>query len=482
MAAEKKEVELKGLVVRHFHMGGPEKPRVWATAEIAFKDIRKIVKIEEYDSETGKGFQRGGIEAWMKKLSGYMDRNEFTPNSWAAGVLKSHLKDLGAIEPGRKIDSWKISSTVPLVSLDGQQRWGAMEILRRKYEADPVRLKAIDESIITVTIFLDPEFTRKDFLNLQSGKAVDSSQMLSMKIREGVIDEAKQPILMLAQTTARIVNSDNTSPFHKRIKFDSGDVAPLALNSLLTLGASDIGTSIAGGAKIAIQFKKDAKWLASMYTTSFHAIEKYGEKSEVESAIDDSVHKIVNVLDKKKLLYPQGKKGSSSLLIGIGNVFAYRMAKMPRDEPRPQDLKQFVEAVEDTFNEEVNGNLSGSDKRRWMGIFLDRYTSDFTRRTADDESDKKKVDAYTNGSSFWPVDLIDILSKSAFGVPQSVTIGVGGGRSATTINVEDDDEGDDASADEGDEAEEVKPTPAIAGSKAAKTTKQQEGTLAGIMG
>lgn len=440
MATNKNDaVVLKG-VVQQFWTGGKEKPRRWITVEIPFRDACRVIKIETFDSETGKGIQRAGIESWQKSLSKKMETGVFTPNPWSAGVSKSHIKGL-TIEVGKVLEL-EVSPRNPLTSLDGQQRWGGMEILRKKFESDPDRRKALENSTITFPVYLDPEYTHADFQNLQYGRPVDKSHMLSMELAHNSIPDEKKPFLKLAEKTARLINEATNSPFAGRIKFDSRDEAPLALKSLLTLGASDISTSIGGGAKIAHHFKKDAAWLANMYVGAFVAIEKFGTKDEVESELDDTVAKVPTLLRKGKLLYPRGKKGSSSLLIGIGNLVAYRMARQNKDDIKPADAKKLVECLEDIFDKEINGNLSGPDKRRMMGQFCSRYFADIVRMSEEDEGDTKKVESLSYHGTAWPYELVELLSKSSFLIPKDAV--VNGYEKAVSDDEDEDDDFEEA--------------------------------------
>jgi hypothetical protein len=444
--ADKSEVVIEGKI-RQFFTGGKGKPRFWVTAEMTYRDAKRIIKIDRYNAENDKGIQRAGIESWQNQLSKKMDGGEFTPNPWAAGVLKSHLKDVGPIEAGKTI-KLVVSPRNPLISLDGQQRQGAMEKLLKKAEGDAEKTKAILDSYITFPVYLDHQYTYADFLNLQYGRPVDASHMLSMQLAHDKVDEKKKPYLMLAKETAKLVDDNESSPFSGKIKFDSSDDAPLALKAVTTLGGSDISTSFGGGAKLALKFEKDAAWLANMYVSAYQAIIKHGSKDEVESELEEKTAKVPTLLRKGKMLYTKGKKGSLSLHIGIGNMLAYRMARLGRDEVKPADAKLFVECLEDIFDMEVDGNLSGPDKRRIMGRFVDRYFGDLARRTEEDETDKKKLDCYTNGSMFWPTELVDLLSKSSLGVPQSA---VKNGFSATDDEDEDEDEVDEDGTDETEE-------------------------------
>jgi hypothetical protein len=446
MAADKGDIIIEGKI-RKFFTGGKGKPRFWITAEMPYRDVKRIIKIERFNADNDRGIQRAGIESWQKNLANKMDAGDFTPNPWAAGVLKSHLKDVGPIEAGRTI-KLVVNEKNKLISLDGQQRQGGMEKLLEKAKGDPAKMKEILDSDITFPIYLDYQFTYADFLNLQYGRPVDASHMLSMQLAHDKVDEKKKPFLVLAKETAKLVDTDKDSPFFEKIKFDSGDDAPLAFKSVSTLGGSDISTSFGGGARVAKKFEKDAVWLSRMYVSAYQAIIKYGSKDEVESELEDKTAKIPTLLRKNKLLYPKGKKGSLSLHIGIGNLLAYRMAKLGRDEVKPQDAKYFVECLEDVFNQDVNGNLSGPDKRRFMGRFLDRYFSDVVRLTDEDEQDKKKLDAYTDGSMFWPMELVDLLSKSSFRIPKAATV-----NGNAVADGEDEDDEDDETTETTDETD-----------------------------
>lgn len=416
-AAPKSRV-LKGRV-GEWYIGKGTPRRKWISIEVPYGEIKQLVRIEQYDATTQKGVQRGEVESWQKKLVKEMLAGVFTPTPWAAGVRKSHIKDL-TIEKGKDI-ALTINSGTPLISLDGQQRWGAMERIYKL--ADVEQRKDIDTTDITVIIYLDPDRLNADFIGINAGKSIDKTHLGSLKLKAGMLSKEDKPVMEYAVKMASILNDDKESPFEKQIKFDSRGTQPLALASITTLGKSDIGTSLSAGAKLGLYkpFNKEAEWMASMYVEAYKAILEYDEKNEVRNELDGTIHKICNLLQYGKFLCPLhkgGKKGGASLMIGIGNVLAYRMIKLGLDKPIPKEGKHLVDCLEDVFDGPIAGNLGGGTKRQLLGTFTRLYLADMVRTSVEDEDDPKKVDSRDG----IPMELIELWSPSTLGVDRNATV------------------------------------------------------------
>ncbi len=266
--------------------------------------------------------------------------------------------------------------------------------------ADTDTQKMIDADDITMLILLD--YRKADFDNLQEGRPVNKSHRLSMRLKEGLIDEKKRPGLEFSQKVLYLLNENPESHLHKQVKFDSGSTAPLEFSSLAATGGSDLGTSVYGGARISLYDNNDyasfstgkqrtPEWLASMYVAAFQAIHKHGDTVEFKHPVTGEVVLIPSVLQQNYPLCPTpgGTKGGSSLLNGLGNMLAFRMAWQGKDEPQPKDLKHFVECVQDTFGLELDGNFGGPFKRQLLGAFAQRYFADILQSDGEEENTKK---------------------------------------------------------------------------------------------
>lgn len=427
--------------------------RRWIVVNLPYGIVRRITRSDRYNPDTGRGEQRAGIESWQKKLAKAQQNGTFTPTPYAAGLRESHRKQL-KFTNGDKHVEFHVDNKNPLPLIDGQQRSGAREMMRKN--AEPDEQKRIDSDIITLVVYLD--YRKVDFDNLQEGRPVNKSHRLSMRLREGLVDAAKAPFLQMAQQVLTSLNNNPESHLDKQVKFDSGSSAPLEFSSLATLGGSDIATSIVGGTKIALYENQDfpvfakgkqrtAAWLASMQVHAYQAIRKYGDKVELTNPVDGSKTEWPKVLQRDYVLCPapNGTKGGSSLLIGLGNMLAFRMAWQDKDEPQPKDLKHFVEAVQDTFDIELEGGFSGPMKRQLMGDFCRRYFADIVQQEGEEHQTKKLV-PIDNGI---PYLLTLMLTRSTFAVPKTARPGYSTSGEDNILG----GEGDAESAAEEDEVE-----------------------------
>jgi hypothetical protein len=134
-------------------------------------------------------------------------------------------------------------------------------------------LARVDAQPITALVHLDGD-TRADFVNLQAGKAVDAAHLLSLKIHSKMTGEKEGPALELAFGIAKVLHETSISPFHRQLRFDSNGLA-IPFSTLCSKGASDLGTSVVGLAKVGLsaQEPKSAKWLAFAVVEAYMALE-----------------------------------------------------------------------------------------------------------------------------------------------------------------------------------------------------------------
>jgi hypothetical protein len=330
-----------------------------------------------------------------------MRAGTFTPTVVSAALDKHHRERL-VLDEAAGTFSIEVESQDPLLSVDGNHRFEALGILAKqldtelgKAEGDEERdrlkkwLTQLMNLPVTVVVYFDGD-PAIDFVNLQKGKPVDASHLKSLALLTGL---DKDPASKLAHETARVLNRDNRSPFREHVRFDSRGCKALPISSLTATGASDLATSLLGLARVGKAHNKDAKFLAAALTDAFQALE---DKS---TALPEGE----GILEEGKLLTPvknQGKKGSSTLLTGVGLCLAYRLVALSKDAADEVDLRRLVDAAEHTLNGTVEGNLSGPGKRELMRKFAREYFADLP-------GDRHQG---------VPVDLLRLLSCSAFGV------------------------------------------------------------------
>lgn len=359
--------------------------RKYLVVTVDFNTARKIFSPDRYRAETGSGEQRELVTTHVKTLRREMEEGNYTPTPVSVG-LRSEQEGVTLVQEDNG-DAATLTlqdgSTLPL--LDGGHRFSAMEWL---WGQDAFK-EAIGNSSVTALVLLDGN-TKKDFLNLQKGRPVDKSHIHSLSIQEKLINKKDVDVLTLAYNTAMLLNSDEKSPFFKQIRFDSAGVSGIPISSLSSKGASDIVTSLVGGAKIALAAGKDSAWLAKNIVTAFLYL-KEGAKDLLERGM-------------KLAPPPDGTKGSATLLIAMGNLLAARVFLRGNSEAETVDVQSLVSAAKKALGGEVGGNFSGPLKRKIMGDFAEFFFADVVA----------KEDAHFGV----PKKLINLLSTSTFATPK----------------------------------------------------------------
>lgn len=370
--------------VQSWNLGNDDKTgRDYIVINSNWARIRKIVKTDLFKVNEGSGEQRSQKKAHVRKLMKVISTNNFTPTVFYASVRDHH-----DVSFNKRSATVKIHPEAPLPLIDGGHRYAALEELRKE---SMVTQRKIDNLPVTMMVMLNSTKTAEDFLNLQEGCPVDKNHMLSLKIGYKMIDEKKSGAYTLALDIAKLLHESPVSPLYKMIQFDTLGDAPLKFSSIATSHASDLATSLFGLAKVAERGKKDAEWAAGIVILTY------------EHLRDN--HK--NLLAKGKLLCPppDGSKGGAGLLIGISNLIAYRLIAQERDLPKETDYKAFDNALS-VFDDDVDGNLNITFKRRLMGDFADLLFSDLANAEG-------SVIATHDGV---PISLLVLFSTSAFNV------------------------------------------------------------------
>src|SRR5262249_3616662 len=140
------------------------------------------------------------------------------------------------------------------------------------------------------------------------------------------------------------------------IRFDSRGLTALPVSTLCAKGASDLGTSLVGLAKVGLASGAawDAERLAGCVVAAYQGLQKQAPQ----------------LLEEGKALTPGaiGTRGSATMLIGLGICLAYRTMLLGRDKP-DELLTGMVDTAKGTFDEKVNGGFSGPMKRQLLGWF-----------------------------------------------------------------------------------------------------------------
>lgn len=390
--------ELSG-VVRVWGLTPPL--REYATVETTFGEARLIFKSDPYMALTGKGEQRGIMPTHARKIRKEIEKGNFTPTPVHVGVRPRHSRCLTYKTTGKvRTVTLVLEQGDNLPLINGGHRFESLRMIRKdaemaldgaKSEKKKVEAQAeidlIDSQPITAMLLLNGN-TQDDFVNLQKGKAVDAAHMLSLKIARKMTSEKDQNALELAFEIAKALNTANQGSFYRQIRFDSKGMAPLPLSSLCSKGASDLGTSLTGLAKVGLAFEKpkSAEWLAFCVIT----VVKTLEERAPELLVDDMV----------LTPPPNGNKGSATMLVGAGLALAYRMAILKEDISSERTKGALTHAAREVLDRPVDGNFSGPAKRKLLGEFVEEFFGDLT-----DISKYQEL----------PEGLLRILAPSAFG-------------------------------------------------------------------
>jgi hypothetical protein len=372
--------------------------RAYGTVQnLPYKDATELIMPNRFVGAKGTGSQRELVLPHVKKLRKEMEEGTFTPTVVSAACTKKHVV---ALDEVAKRFTLKVDSDTPLDQTDGGHRFEALRVILKALEQelaeDPTGpdaemnkrwLEQVRNMPVTVVVYFDGD-PQKDFVRLQAGKAVDATHLLSLRIVQRM---EVDPAVKTAFETAKLLHKLEGSPFRDQVRFDSRGRLPLPINTLCARGSSDIATSLVGLARVGLAAGKNAAWLAAVVVDAYAAVEKHAP----------------DLLQYGRVLTPmanEGKKGQSTMLVGLGTMLAYRLVATNKDKALSGDLEALAAAAKATLWEPVVGNFSGPMKRALMGEFANAILADVA------------VDKWDSNGKEIPVSLIKTLSASAFAV------------------------------------------------------------------
>lgn len=380
-----------------------DRPYVIVTAPFAF--VRRWIVSEPYDSASDTGWQRKTTPAHIKKLRIDMEADDFTPTAWYATADEWHiehgLKYL-PVEPGYHPQvNLTVNEDHKLRITDANHRFESLKLYRTDMATaerqDMVEL--IDQIPITIIVSLSPQHLLTDFLRLQKGKGVSRSQLKVMELKTRMLPSEKLEIIDMATKIARILDQDERSHLFQQIAFDTMDVKKgIQYSSLLADHGSSLAWTLYGGAIIALEYEKDAEWMANVYIETYLALKDTLDQDDGTKAFMKTNEKLCPESDG-------GSKGGSFLLLGVGNCLAFRLCYLGDDYLPDED----GERVELTAYKKLRGLTGGSapDKRKDMNAFATLFFSDLKDRVTGRSI--RKVGGI-------PADLVDITSFSTWGI------------------------------------------------------------------
>ncbi len=366
--------------------------RAFGLVCLPYGEAREVFRVFRFNGLTGKGEQRETVASHVRKIEKEIRDSKFTPTPISVGLRKTHLVDLKLTKEGMFLLPVE-DKQAALPMTDGQHRFEGIEAIledlrqRHKQEKDEARKQILDTQInevlalpIAATIHFDGD-PQIDFINLQAGRSVDAAHMLTLKIRRQALTE---PAMALAFEVARELSTNEESPYHNQIRFDSRGISPLPISTMCARGSSDLSTSLVGLAKVGHDQKPE--WLAHVVIEVFKAFKEHCSE----------------LLEYGKVLTPianAGTKGSATVLIGVAISVAFDALSR---EDKSLDLTRVIETASNHLNVQVEKSFAGGMKRALMHEFGQPFFS-----SCDAEDLHHGI----------PVKLIQLLSASCYGIP-----------------------------------------------------------------
>ncbi len=336
----------------------------------------------EYDVNTGSGEQRESNTKHVNRLKRVIQNKDYTPDCFTGSVVATEQV---FVEDG--VATIQLDELNKLVLLNGEHRrkalhtiWQEGETARRKIENLPIPLM----------VLLEPQFRKKDFVNLNSNLSIERSHLLNIKIDEGLVDHKKLSTFQNARMLALALYNNVDSPFHHMIKFSSAGCAPIAFSSIVTDRKSDLLGSLFFSSKLLSLNEQPLDWFVQ-YTNNLYKFIK--ENS--------------NCCEPGKLICmpPDGPKGVANVFISVCNQFAYYLYLHGVTIPRQQDLSTLKEALR-IYDYTIDGDLTC---RRKANLARDFSQNLFFNIAEDEES--------VIGCHFGiPICLIVQSSPACFGI------------------------------------------------------------------
>lgn len=386
--------------------------REWISVNIPFSEARQVFKPEQYSADTGEGEQRGLVEGNVKVIRAAVDNKDFTPCSVGVGLRPDQQKYVKRTEDGKAIV--EIPDAVTLPVLDGGHR---LEVFERLLTDGKQEVLGWD---VPVMLHLNGD-PKRDFLNLQKGRPVDKAHMQSLQVQTNLLPEKHAASISLAYKLAKALSADKDSPFYNQMRFDTRGASGIPVSSFTSKNASDLATSLVGAAKILQLAQKNESWYVSVLLEAFKAIKAFAPETT----------------DLGKMLCPppSGTKGSATMIIGVANMYAYRLMLTGKEPSDKLELAALVKAVKLTMAQSVRGTFSGPVKRKTMQDFADKLFADAV----------KSADTCQGV----PAALVTLLSVSTFNLPKPAK--KPRGQASNTVTLDEEQPAADDEAEEGDQ-------------------------------
>lgn len=369
--------------------------RDYVVTTLPFEVANKYFDSIPFNAESGNGEQRTSVESHVKKLKKEIMNGRYTPTAFGANLTKKHLNGVTESDCGNI--SISVSEKYPLRQTDGAHRFQALRaiLVEAKELHDEGLTEAINGLPITTLIYLGEVDAQQDFINLQSGKTVDSNMLTVLKIQKNQYPEKLIELLNNSLEVCHALNELENSPWETFIKFDTIGVATLKFTSLASKGGGDGASSTVGMMRVL----RAGAAAASPFCD--------GDLPTIAAAtiVTCANYLIANRSKACQSGYllcppPSGGAGSSTLLIGVATALAYKMVTSGKSEIGQDDLHAVKVAVEASLGMPILGDLSASRKRTLMKGFTQKMFADAEEMCKDGVPD----------------GLLEILGPGSFGM------------------------------------------------------------------
>lgn len=404
--AKVERTSLPPLPVHSWQMRKEHRPRQWVILTLPFREAIQVVEPRYYDFAKDAGEQRPVIDSWVNKLRKEMEKDAFAPASWSA-CLRVSQKQKSVFNEDGTVTIHVGNSPIPLE--DGNHRGQAMlkDYAMAQKNGDQETVELIENCDITILIYLEPERSQQTFRALQEGKRMSPDLLALRDMR----NKNASPEQSMSLRVAMELNVNKDSHLFGKVNIEGPAPNMIGVRVATTSSSSELSCSIMGGVRIALAFKKKDEWLQQCYVEAWDAIQHATEQTGLNYSDQPMSGVLVNGSILCPLGHPGGKKGGTTLITGIGNMWAYMKAVKGLDTLEGEERQHLASTVDEVFDVSSSGGLGAPYKRVLMGKFAKIYFESILL-----EDDEKPRTGMVRASHGIPAPLMnDLMSPGAFG-------------------------------------------------------------------
>lgn len=383
MSSEVKVTTLKGDRQDWNLTADAKNARTYIVQNMNYGLARKLFQPHMFSATTGEGEQRAPKKARINQLTKAILDGTYTPTFWYGSVTEKHVVKVD----NKKRVSIDVSPDNPLALTDANHRRLSLEDLRLT-STEMQRL--VDNLPIPFMINLDANYRRPDFIHLQDRSPIDNSQLLTMKIHNDKLPDKQRDGFVTAFEIAKILNDDVNSFLFHTIAFDTQSIAPIKFSTLSNSRMSELAFSLYGSALIAKDVELSPEEMAAVIIRGYTWLK------------EDAPDLLAN--GSAICPPPYGKYFTTSLLLGLTNLLAYRLKLLEKSSLSETDRKHFVHTCHMIFDGETQPDKV---KKTWKQEYLEKFAAEYFQDVLEDS------DCY-GGHQGVPIPLCLLLGTSSF--------------------------------------------------------------------